>query len=77
MKADPLRRCTIAALLPAALLAGCGYQDIPKAENAVAASWADSLNSSSRSGSAIRNVATPDSTQLFRRIRTNRTTCGG
>lgn len=44
------------ALAPAALLAGCGYQDIPRAENAVTASWAEVENQYQRRADLVPNL---------------------
>jgi LemA protein len=50
-------RTTIASLgLAAALLAGCGYQDIPRAENAVGGAWAEVENQYQRRADLVPNL---------------------
>jgi len=44
------------AIAAAALLAGCGYQDIPRAENAVAGSWAEVQNQYQRRSDLVPNL---------------------
>lgn len=44
------------ALSAALLLAGCGYQDIPRAENAVAGAWAEVQNQYQRRADLVPNL---------------------
>jgi LemA protein len=44
------------AALAAALLAGCGYQSIPQAENAVAAAWGEVQNQYQRRADLVPNL---------------------
>jgi len=44
------------AVATAALLAGCGYQDIPRAENAVGAAWAEVENQYQRRSDLVPNL---------------------
>jgi LemA protein len=49
-------RTAVAALAMAALLAGCGVQSIPKAENAVAGAWGEVENQYQRRADLIPNL---------------------
>jgi len=44
------------AVAAAVLLAGCGYQDIPRAENAVAGAWAEVQNQYQRRADLVPNL---------------------
>jgi LemA protein len=44
------------AVAAALLLAGCGYQDIPRAENAVAGAWAEVQNQYQRRADLVPNL---------------------
>jgi LemA protein len=44
------------AVAAAILLAGCGYQDIPRAENAVAGAWAEVQNQYQRRADLVPNL---------------------
>jgi LemA protein len=49
------RRVTIIAVAAAATLAGCGYQSIPRGENAVTAAWAEVENQYQRRADLVPN----------------------
>ena len=49
-------RTPILALAAAALLAGCGYQAIPRADNAVTAAWAEVENQYQRRADLVPNL---------------------
>jgi LemA protein len=51
-----MRTIRIAPLALAAALAGCGYQSIPQAENAVSAAWAEVQNQYQRRADLVPNL---------------------